>query len=458
MIRPVARGIAAFLFLGLTAMPIIPADIAQAASEHQGQDMAQRASGALRWMAQDLRARSLNGGYGGLYLPLSTPGSLETVRIQRPGTPDTGQCLLRAHAVLGDEEFLVAAKEVGRALAWYQSADGGWSLEIETPWPSPPQDDEAMTDIERPVRKDTLDDNTTQGALDFLLDLDNALDEPWLDEALEIGLNFLLESQLEAGGWPQYYPLIGGYHDFYTFNDGVTNQAMGVMLKAYDKTSDPRYIESVLRGALFIASSQLPPPQAGWAQQYDGDLRPAAARPFEPVAVSSSSTSRNILTLLDVAAHTGDAIHLSPIPDAIAWLEESALDEESWARFYELGTNRPIYPSRSGDIHTSIEDLPPGESERYAYIAGFKAKEAIALYRLLTEGDDGRADKFERWRDERSRGEAARKAKKSEKNLPEALAYAEQHRTEPAGSEILLGDFIQMCETVLDYLEFRVGE
>lgn len=451
MVRPVTLGSATVLFTGVAALLMTPVDAAKGAEEEAHQYIAQQAAGSLRWIAQDLRARSLNGGYTPLYLPLSTPGNLDTIGIQYPGTPDVGQCLLRGHDILGDPEFLAGATEVGRALAWYQSETGGWPIEIEAPT-TPPATDEGMARVQRQQRDDSFDDNATQGAINFLLDLDGRIEAPWLDEALDLGLDFMLESQLEAGGWPQYYPLIGGYHDFYTFNDGATNHVIAVMLKAHAQRDDTRYLESALRGAAFIASSQLPAPQSGWAQQYDLNLKPAAARPFEPAAVSSSSTSRNILTLLDVAAQTGDPQHLDPIPAAIAWLKASALDERSWARFYELDTNRPIYPTRSGSILESLDDLPENERGKYAYVAGFRAKEAISLYRKLTE--DGQGRDFEGWRNEVTRIAAKKKARKSDQRIDEILAYAEQYRAEPASNEILLGEFIELCETVLNYLEY----
>ncbi|MGI9488813.1 MAG: pectate lyase [Geminicoccaceae bacterium] len=419
--------------------------------EQDRQDVAAKASASLRHMTQALRSRSLNGGYAGLYPPEATPDELKTIRIQYPGTPDVGQCLLRAHAILGDQDFLDAAGEVGRALAWYQSRTGGWPIEIEEA-STPPAADEGMVGIQRRPRNDTLDDNTTQGALGFLLDLDEEIDQPWLDEAIDLGLDFLLKSQLEAGGWPQYYPLIGGYHDFYTFNDGAINNVIDVLLKAHARTGESRYLESALRGADFIIASQLPPPQSGWAQQYDWDLEPAAARAFEPVAVSSSSTSRNILTLIDIVGYTSETRYLEPIPAAITWLETSALDKKSWARFYELETNRPIYPLRSGGIVDSIEKLPEAERGKYAYIAGFKAKEAISLYRKLTE--NGHANDFKSWHDMTFRTKAKRKAEKSARDVADVIAYGEADRKRPDGDVVSLGKFTAMCDTVLNYLEF----
>lgn len=402
-------------------------------------------------MIQELRSRSVNGGYAGRYRPDSTGEELTTIRIQHPGTPNVGQCFLRADKIFDDQDFLSAATEVGRVLAWHQGSTGGWPIEVERAV-APPTSDLGMAQVRRQFGKGALDDNATQGSLRFLMDLDERIDAPWLNEAIELGLSFMLESQLEAGGWPQYYPLIGGYHNFYTFNDGATNNAIEVMLKAHEHFGDSRFLESARQGAEFILASQLPPEQPGWAQQYDWDLKPAPARTFEPAAVSSSSTSRNILTLLDIAEHTGDLRYLEPIPAAIDWLEMSALDEDHWARFYELETNRPIYPSRSGEIVDSLEKLPEAERGKYAYVAGFKAKEAINLYRLLTESDD--VNNFEIWRDKVSYTKTQRKISKSSQNILEIIS-ANNGEYDKSSKEVILGEFVSQCETILDYLEYH---
>ena len=40
------------------------------------------------------------------------------------------------------------------------------------------------------------------------------------------GLEYILEAQYPNGGWPQVYPLEGGYHDNITFNDGAMINVM----------------------------------------------------------------------------------------------------------------------------------------------------------------------------------------------------------------------------------------
>ncbi|WP_332699975.1 pectate lyase, partial [Halalkalibacter lacteus] len=35
------------------------------------------------------------------------------------------------------------------------------------------------------------------------------------------GVNYLLAAQYPTGGWPQIYPIEGGFHDAVTFNDNA---------------------------------------------------------------------------------------------------------------------------------------------------------------------------------------------------------------------------------------------
>ncbi|MFW6171531.1 MAG: pectate lyase, partial [Planctomycetota bacterium] len=231
---------------------------------------------ALQNATSFLRSISINGGYAGIYSPdlkerygeaLYERASATQIWVQPPGTPSVGQVFLRAHRVTGDRRYFEAAREVGRALAWGQRKEGGWDHRVDVAHLSP--------DAKTPERKSghcTFDDDITQGATTFLMELDEQLDEAWLDESVELALEFMMEAQFDNGAWPQWYPLRGGYHDYYTYNDNAINDCIRVMLQAHRLYDEPAYLESARQGGDFIIASQLPAPQAGWAQQYSHDL------------------------------------------------------------------------------------------------------------------------------------------------------------------------------------------
>jgi hypothetical protein len=75
------------------------------------------------------------------------------------------------------------------------------------------------------------------------------------------------------------------------------------------------------------------------------------ARRHEPEAACAPVTGRNIQTLLDVYAKTGERTLLAPAERAAAWLERARLESGEWARFYDLRTGRPLYVDREGGRH-----------------------------------------------------------------------------------------------------------
>jgi len=327
---------------------------------------------------------STNGGWVGIYsLDLKQrwgeavyeKAKATQIWVQPPGTPTVGKTLLRAFRVTGDKRYLAAARNTGRALVWGQRTGGGWDHRVDVSHLAP--------DAKVPERKKghcTLDDNISQGAIDFLMDLDETLDEPWLDDGVALGLTFLLRSRFPNGAWPQWYPLRGGYHDYYTFNDNTINDCIRVLLDAHRRYGKQEYLDGAKRGGDFIILSQVKPPQAGWAQQYSHDLKPAKARSFDPAAVCSATTARNIRTLVDLAVTTHDRTYLRPIPAAVDWLGRSKLRDGVWARLYEVGTNKPIYGDRDGKIHYTLEEISEERRRGYSWQSGYGVASAKAYY------------------------------------------------------------------------------
>ena len=176
-------------------------------------------------------------------------------------------------------------------------------------------------------------------------DLANAQME--IRSAAMYALEFLLEAQYEFGGWPQRFPLSSrGYSRYATFNDNSIADCFDVMMRAWEAYGDERYRESVLQAGQFMIDAQLPDPQPTWAQQYDEDLKPGWARRFEPPAACAGESRGVIRSLIRIALFTGDDKYLEPIGPALDWYKRSELtgkDKGNWARFYELGTNKPLY-------------------------------------------------------------------------------------------------------------------
>lgn len=292
-----------------------------------------------------------------------------TIEVQPPGTPAVGMSFLRAYRITKNKDFLKAAEEAANALILGQNELGGWVHKIY---------------FDRPTRKKvSFDDNQTQSAISFLMELDQEIARPTLTEAVKKALDMMLESQLDNGGWPHQYPWQGNYHDYATFNDQGINDCIRVMIEAdsYYKKEDIN--KSLHKVGRFLMISQLPPPQPGWAQQYNEFLQPAWARTFEPPSVCPYASVNNINSLIDLYEHTGRRNYLEPIPDAIKWLKESRLPNGKWGRFLELGTNKPLYYDRDRIRVESMDELSLERSSGYGYETDIKAALGAAELRYL---------------------------------------------------------------------------
>ena len=276
-----------------------------------------------------------------------------TVEVQPPGTPAVGMSFLKAYRINKSQDFLKAAENAANALIKGQNDLGGWDHKIY---------------FDRPKGNlVSFDDNQTQSAISFLMALDQEIDRPGLTSAIEKALDMMIKSQLDNGGWPHQYPWQGNYHDFATFNDQGINDCIRVMIEAdtyYNREDVKKSLQKVGR---FMMISQLPPPQPGWAQQYNEFLQPAWARTFEPPAVCPSATIHNINSLIDLYLHTGKGKYLEPVPDAIRWLKSSQLPNGKWGRFLELGTNKPLYYDRGRIRVESMQELSLERRTGYGY-------------------------------------------------------------------------------------------
>jgi hypothetical protein len=116
-----------------------------------------------------------------------------------------------------------------------------------------------------------------------------------------------------------------------------------VLLRAHALSGEVRYLDSARRLGDFLLLAQLPAPQPGWAQQYNEAMQPAWARKFEPPALSARESYGAIEALFKLWVATGDEKYRESIPTALTWLEKVRLPDGQWSRFYELGTDRPLY-------------------------------------------------------------------------------------------------------------------
>lgn len=298
----------------------------------------------------------------------------EFISMQPPGTTTVGLALVKAYQATGDAQFLEAARAAAKALIECQLSSGGWLSEFDFSGTYEKKyhlRKHVLAGDAEPGKRDfrsTLDDNKTQSALLFLLELatlTESKDDKALHDCLNFGMDSLLGAQYPNGAWPQQFekpadqsvPILKAaypkewprkfpkenYVSFYTLNDSNMQKIVQLLLRAYDLTKDERYLNSAKNAGDFFILAQMPEPQPGWAQQYNHQMEPVWARKFEPPCVTGGESLSTMETLHELHVVTGDEKYLKPLPAAFGWYEKSALPDGKYARFYELQTNKPLY-------------------------------------------------------------------------------------------------------------------
>jgi hypothetical protein len=340
--------------------------------------------------------------YSGDLMLREAEGLVEDGRVwvQPPGTPTVGEAFLDAYEATGEQVCLDAAMEAARVLIRGQFHTGGWDYSVTTE----PGD-------KRPVRT-TLDDDTTQAALRFLMRLDKTLQfqNTEVHDAAVKALQSLLLVQYPNGGWfvfirklepykPEEYPVVkasypeswprspkgyaGRPRICYILNDNLVPNVIRTMLDAWEIYRDERALAAAKKGGDFLLLAQMPNPQPAWCQTYDVNMRPVWGRAFEPPAITGAESQTVLESLLMLYQRTGDRKYLDPVPPALAYLRGSLLPERTLARFYELKTNRPLYFTRKYELTYSGDDTPA----HYGFIWESRLDEIETQYEELAATD-----------------------------------------------------------------------
>lgn len=292
----------------------------------------------------------------------------------------------------------VKVDTIAEKMLVYQLNNGGWPKQLQ---------DKSVVKYELPITDALLEkikatsplhatiDNaaTTREINALVLAFKNTGNQVYL-RAAEKGIDYLLEAQYANGGWPQYYPDKSSYRAEITYNDNAMINALTVMLNIVYKANgfelvDEKYLpkaeDAVIKGIDCILKTQFV--QNGkpsiWAAQYDeSKLIPAKARAFEPASLSTGESVgvvRFLMKLKNPSVEVKNAI-----ANAVTWFESTKIvgvkydkiaekdrglvkDPEavSWARFYDLQTNKPIFGDRDNSIKDKIEDI--SQERRYGY-------------------------------------------------------------------------------------------
>ena len=239
----------------------------------------------------------------------------------------------------------------------------------------------------------TIDNGATYTQLEYLARVFTATKEERFKTPFLKGFDYLLQAQYKNGGWPQYFPLRKGYYTHITYNDdamiGVLNLLRAITRKqaAFTFVDDARRqraeqalangIECILKTQVVVAGKR-----TVWCAQHDEvTFAPAKARAYEHPSLSGSESIGIVHFLMDI--EKPDARVVEAIEAAVAWFQQAKLtgikvvekpdaaapkgsdrvvvqDAQApplWARFYEIGTNRPIFSGRDSVIKYSLAEI-----------------------------------------------------------------------------------------------------
>jgi len=318
------------------------------------------------------------------------------------------------------------ALKIAHNIVTYQVPDGGWSKNIDMiAGPRAPGDlydadnlnrfpDSA--DFDKPVDPNwhyiaTLDNDSTWMQIVFLAKVTSALIAAHRDRdaapfraSVERGVEYLLHSQYPNGGWPQVWPLEGGYHDAITVNDDAMLHAVEILEAVATRAPDYAFLPVALarragpaaqRGIDCLLKLQIVEHgvKTAWAQQYDAlTLAPTSARNYEMASLCSDESFPIVEFLMKLPDPT--AAEVAAVRAAAAWFTKVEIfgyrfgsgdfraDRNSaegrklvavagagpiWSRYYQIGTDEPIFGDRDKTIHDDVNDLSRERRNGYSW-------------------------------------------------------------------------------------------
>ncbi len=299
----------------------------------------------------------------------------------------------------------------------FQLPSGGWSKNLDMAAGPRLRGQSWMTnnvskhlgpdDFDQPTDPDwnyagTLDNDATNAELHFLARVQTAHPghegDPLRSSYLH-GIDYLLHAQYPNGGFPQVWPLEGGYHDAITFNDNAVTESADILNETAQARGDYAFVPAALRPQARSAADRavaltlrcqiiIAGKRTIWAQQHDAlTLAPVAGRNFEPAALSAGESSDVLLFLMKLDHPTPQV--RAAITAGIAWLKANAIYGQVWTggrppaqprhlepkagagpiwpRYTSIQTGKPIFGDRDKSIHDTVDELTVERKNGYAW-------------------------------------------------------------------------------------------
>jgi len=250
----------------------------------------------------------------------------------------------------------------------------------------------------------TIDNGATTTEMTYMAEMYKRTGNTSYRDSARRAMDYLLEMQYSTGGWPQFYPLKGGYADHVTFNDNAMSRVLTVLYHAekgsapfdtdiFNSSDRAQFRSAIDKGVEYVLRSQWK--QGGvltaWCAQHGAtDYLPKPARAYELESISGSE-SVEIIGFLMTQPQTPEIE--TAVRAALAWyrspetiLEDYTYDKSTtenivpspgdrmWYRFYDLDTNEGFFSDRDGGKYDDIMDISEERREGYSWGGGYGEK------------------------------------------------------------------------------------
>ena len=301
------------------------------------------------------------------------------------------------------------AKLVAENILIYQKDAGGWTKNKNFHREISESEKEDIIKGKSKVGA-TFDNGATITELRFLAKVHSNTNDDLYKQAFEKGLDYIFISQYENGGWPQFFPLKGGYSTHITYNDNAMVNIMeflkeiisgnkefaslqiGTDRKAKAKKAFDQGVQCILNTQIIVDGKR-----TVWCAQHDEKtLAPANARSYELPSFSGAESVGITLLLMDIDNPSKEII--AAVNGAVAWFEnnkiegikiERVINEEGkkdrivvedatasplWGRFYDLETSKPFFCSRDGIKRNSLAEISHNRRNGYSWYTSAPTK------------------------------------------------------------------------------------
>jgi PelA/Pel-15E family pectate lyase len=299
------------------------------------------------------------------------------------------------------------AREIADTVLQYQTDQGAWPK--NTDLSVKPRSAEYLQEIRTGDVANTIDNGATTTPMRFFALMVQATGDEKYRAAFKRGLDYLFAAQYSNGGWPQFFPLRPrGYYSHITYNDNAMINVMLVLrdvaagkapYEFVDKKRQSKAAVAVAKGIDCILKTQIKEKGklTAWCAQHDEKtFEPAWARNFEPPSLSGGESVGIVRFLMGeehptpeiIAAIEGAVTWFKAVPitglryqrgmaadgQRDGWVKADLTAGPLWARFYEIGSNRPIFMGRDKVVHYSFEEIERERRAGYDYYGNWPSK------------------------------------------------------------------------------------